>query len=229
MNSDVKRWVLDYICCPECRGSFMLTEIEGTDTEIAEGLLTCNQCKRVYPISRTIANRLGINSLELSTDSVDVSVGTTLHIRFINYGAPTHATLRTEGAAYTNFTYENLYVEAESEIKIDILPTAAPGAFDVQVISGYGMRRVAFSVKVILPEPEPVAEPEPAPEETKKAKPLNGSAVKKALLTAILPIIGLIILLVWILALPTASVVLMAVILYVIMLAGIVAAWLLAQ
>ena len=36
----------------------MLTEMEGNDTEIMEGLLTCTACKLVYPISSGIANLL---------------------------------------------------------------------------------------------------------------------------------------------------------------------------
>ena len=54
----MKRWVLDIICCPVCKGNFMLTEMEGNDTAIVEGLLTCTSCKRVYPISSGIANLL---------------------------------------------------------------------------------------------------------------------------------------------------------------------------
>ena len=54
----MKRWVLDIICCPVCKGTFMLTEMEGNDTEITEGLLTCTACKRVYPISSGIPNLL---------------------------------------------------------------------------------------------------------------------------------------------------------------------------
>lgn len=54
----MKRWVLDIICCPVCKGNFMPTEMEGNDTDIVEGLLTCTACKRVYPISSGVANLL---------------------------------------------------------------------------------------------------------------------------------------------------------------------------
>ena len=54
----MKRWVLDIICCPVCKGNFMLTEMEGNDTDIVEGLLICTSCKRVYLISSGIANLL---------------------------------------------------------------------------------------------------------------------------------------------------------------------------
>jgi uncharacterized protein YbaR (Trm112 family) len=54
----MKRWVLDIICCPVCRGTFIFTEMEGTDTDITEGQLTCQDCGRVYRIASGIANLL---------------------------------------------------------------------------------------------------------------------------------------------------------------------------
>ena len=54
----MKRSVLDIICCPVCKGNFMLTEMEGNDPDIVEGLLTCTSCKRESPISSGIANLL---------------------------------------------------------------------------------------------------------------------------------------------------------------------------
>ncbi len=163
-------------------------------------------------------NRLGINSLEISTDSVDVSVGTSLHVHIVNYGAPTHATLKTEGNAYTNFTYENLYVQDESEVRIDILPNASPGSFAMQMISGYGMHREEFLVNVLLPEPEPCVCEEPAVEERKPFR------VPPMVVNAVMPVLALVVLLLWIAVFPAAPAVLMAVIIYVIMLAGVLIA-----
>ena len=180
-------------------------------------------------IVEVLLNRLGINSLEISTDSVDVSAGTPLHIKFVNYGAPTHATLKTEGAAYTNFTYENIYVEAESEIKVDILASANPGSFEMQVISGYGMRRQAFTINVLLPEleeekkpadPEPVTKPKP----TKTHNPVKITGIVIAV-NLVAPILGLIVLLFWLLDSQAVNTTVMAVILYIIMLAGIIITW----
>ncbi len=57
----MKRQILDIICCPVCKGKFMLTEMEGNDRDIQEGILTCTACKRVYPISSGIANLLPDN------------------------------------------------------------------------------------------------------------------------------------------------------------------------
>ncbi|HJJ48592.1 MAG TPA: methytransferase partner Trm112 [Methanocorpusculum sp.] len=54
----MQRSLLDIICCPACRGRFILSEIKVNDTEIVEGLLTCSECKTVYPISDGIANLL---------------------------------------------------------------------------------------------------------------------------------------------------------------------------
>jgi len=54
----MKRWVLDVICCPECRGNFILSETKGNDIDITEGILTCIKCGRTYPISDGIANLL---------------------------------------------------------------------------------------------------------------------------------------------------------------------------
>ncbi len=179
------------------------------------------------PIVEVQLNRLGINSLEVSTDSVEVSASTALHIRIVNFGAPTHATLRTEGSAYTNFTYENLYVEAESEIKVDILPSANPGSFEMQVISGYGMRRSGFTVNVILPELEEKKEPvtaEPVQQKNKPA-PLTKIGWSVILINLIAPILGFIVLIFWILAPAAVNTTVMAVILYIIMLAGIIITW----
>jgi len=179
------------------------------------------------PIVEVQLNRLGINSLEVSTDSVEVSAGTTLHIRIVNFGAPTHATLRTEGSAYTSFTYENLYVEAESEIKVDILPSANPGSFEMQVISGYGMRRSGFTVNVILPELEEEKEcicDEPVQKQSKRA-PLTKVGVSVMLINLIAPVLGFIVLIFWIQAPEAVNATVMAVILYIIMLAGIIITW----
>ena len=182
-------------------------------------------------IVEVLLNRLGVNSLEISTDTVDVSAGTPLHIKFVNYGAPTHATLKTEGTAYTNFTYENIYVEAESEIRVDILASANPGSFEMQVISGYGMRRQAFTINVLLPELEEEKKPaEPEPVKNPKSKPakaLNHEKISGIVIAVnlVAPILGFIVLLFWILAPQAVNTTVMSVILYIIMLAGIIITW----
>ena len=57
----MKRWVLDYICCSECKGSLSLLESEGDETEVLTGTLTCTKCERVYSIAEGIADLLPDN------------------------------------------------------------------------------------------------------------------------------------------------------------------------
>jgi len=181
-------------------------------------------------------NRLGINSLEISTDSVEVSVGTALHIRITNFGAPTHATLKTDGAAFTSFTYENMYVDSESEILVPILPTASPGAFDMQVICGYGMRRAAFTINVIQSEAAAAGAAVLGVDAqdnllsayaNEKASSIEGKKGSPGLyiINLIAPVIGLIILLIWIFMPGLVSGLVMAVLLYLVMLVGIIVTW----
>jgi len=54
----MKRWVLDVICCPECKGNFILSETKGNDTDITDGTLSCEKCGRTYQISGGMANLL---------------------------------------------------------------------------------------------------------------------------------------------------------------------------
>ena len=174
-------------------------------------------------------NRLGINSLELSTDAVDVSAGTALHIRFVNHGSPTHATLRCEGSAYTDFTYENIYVEGESELEIKMKEDAGTGSFDMQVITGYGMRREAFTIHVIkscpVPSPEPVIFPEePVPEPKRKSSSLNAGAGKTVMIV-VMPVIAAVIIALWQYLPLNIDGLAMTIIVYLIMLAGVIIAW----
>ncbi|HJJ98628.1 MAG TPA: hypothetical protein O0X23_00205 [Methanocorpusculum sp.] len=175
-------------------------------------------------------NRLGINSLELSTDSVDVRAGTALHVRFVNHGSPTHATLRCETSAYTDFTYENIYVESESELEIKIKEGAGTGNFDMQVITGYGMRRGALTINVLEPCPTPSSEPAIFPgglaaEPTKRNISLNAGA-GRAVPILIMPIIAAIIIVLgqfcYHIDGPSMAI---TIIVYLVMLAGVVVAW----
>ncbi|HJK18416.1 MAG TPA: hypothetical protein O0W89_00960 [Methanocorpusculum sp.] len=173
-------------------------------------------------------NRLGINSLELSTDAVDVSAGTALHVRFVNHGSPTHATLRCEASAYTDFTYENIYVEGESELEIKMKEEAGTGSFDMQVITGYGMRREAFTIHVLKSCPAPVPEPVIFPEEPTE-DPKKGSFGQKAAMILIMPIIAAIIIALWQFGLLNIDGHAMTIIVYLVMLAGVIVAWRAAQ
>ncbi|MDR3101945.1 MAG: hypothetical protein LBU24_01715 [Methanocalculaceae archaeon] len=173
-------------------------------------------------------NRLGINSLELSTDAVDVSAGTALHIRFVNYGPPTHATLRCEASAYTDFTYENLYIEGEAELEIKIWEGVGSGSFDMQIITGYGMRREAFTINVLKSCPAKASDPvifleKPILRESEKRR---GSNAGKAAVTAVMPIItAAVIIALWKSLSLNADELVAAIIVYLLMLAGIILAW----
>lgn len=57
----MNRWILEYLCCPVCRGDLVLSETEGNDMEISEGTLTCTGCGKKYPIQNGIADLLPDN------------------------------------------------------------------------------------------------------------------------------------------------------------------------
>ncbi|HJJ38499.1 MAG TPA: methytransferase partner Trm112 [Methanocorpusculum sp.] len=57
----MKRWVLDMLCCPVCKGSFILSETKDNGNEISEGKLTCSVCGKCYPIENGIASLLPDN------------------------------------------------------------------------------------------------------------------------------------------------------------------------
>ncbi|MDO5847664.1 MAG: methytransferase partner Trm112 [Methanocorpusculum sp.] len=54
----MNRWILEYLCCPVCKGDLSLAETEGTETEISCGTLTCTGCGKSYPIENGIADLL---------------------------------------------------------------------------------------------------------------------------------------------------------------------------
>ncbi|HJJ38498.1 MAG TPA: hypothetical protein O0X42_00035 [Methanocorpusculum sp.] len=176
-------------------------------------------------------NRLGINSIELNSREAEVSAGTALHIKITNYGASTHVTLKTDGSAYTMFTYENIYLEAESEVIVPIRPDAETGSFSMHIISGYGLRDEEIIIKVIKPEPLPVRE---IPLDTQisswdKKKTKSNPKAGRVLVCAILPIIALVLILLWVFLFPALSPIMIVSVVYVLMLAGIALVWLSAR
>lgn len=192
-------------------------------------------------------NRLGINSIELTSREVEVSPGTVFHIKITNYGAPTHVTLKTTGSEYTNFTYENIYLESEAEVKVPIYAESPAGTFPMNIISGYGMRKEEVLVTVIKPHelpPQPMI-PEPMTNLEGEGIEVNHdvsdvleqygkaheklSPVCKILIIAILPIIALAFILVWILAFPWLNPIMVVSIIYAVMIAGIAITWVLSR
>ncbi|MCQ2376457.1 MAG: methytransferase partner Trm112 [Methanocorpusculum sp.] len=54
----MNRWILEYLCCPVCKGELTLLETEGAGTEISCGTLTCTKCGKSYPVENGIADLL---------------------------------------------------------------------------------------------------------------------------------------------------------------------------
>ncbi|MDR0439254.1 MAG: hypothetical protein LBH02_03430 [Methanocalculaceae archaeon] len=169
-------------------------------------------------------NRLGINSLELSTNVVDVSAGTSLHILFVNRGSPTHATLRCEASAYTDFTYENIYVEGELELEIKMKVDAGAGCFDMQIITGYGMRREAFTVNLLKPCPIPAPDSFIVPNES-IVDPKKTFVSGETVMIFIIPIVTAIIIVLWQFGYLNIDGYAMTIIVYLVMLVGVIIAW----
>lgn len=179
-------------------------------------------------------NRLGINSIEISHKDIEVSIGTPLHVKITNYGAPTHVTLKTDGSAYTPFTYENIYLEAQAEISIPILSSANDGSFILNVISGYGMRKAEVIVNVIKPQPEPIPEiplEEAVIRDERKTETCSFLQQKTGRIIGCLalPAVTLVWILVWFFCLPAIPAIAAIGIVFVLMLAGILITWLSAR
>jgi len=54
----MKRWLMDILCCPVCKGDILLTVTEENEEEIIEGSLRCDICHVDYPIHEGIPNLL---------------------------------------------------------------------------------------------------------------------------------------------------------------------------
>ncbi|MCQ1539223.1 Trm112 family protein [Methanocalculus taiwanensis] len=54
----MKRWLMDILCCPVCKGDIVLTVTEENEEEIIEGTLRCDACQVNYPIHEGIPNLL---------------------------------------------------------------------------------------------------------------------------------------------------------------------------
>ncbi len=166
-------------------------------------------------------NQRGINSLE-TPKQAEVEIGEDLELRLINHGHPVHLSLSAlNQKPYTNFIHENLYIDDEVSYSIPIREDAQEGAFDLEIIAGYGSRRSRFSVivKKAVEKVEPKAEPEP---------PRPAFAVPEQIKSppAILAIAALAAYAVWLLAFPSsAESVLLNVFAFLMLLGGFVAAW----
>ncbi|MDD4254707.1 MAG: hypothetical protein PHP59_04950 [Methanofollis sp.] len=107
-------------------------------------------------------NTRGINSIDLP-EPVSAAPGDTVLIRLVNEGSPLHLTLSAADAGrFTDFCHENLFVDTTAEVPIFIRKDVFPGAFDIEVITGYGTNRARLGVAV-SERPKPPAEEPPLP------------------------------------------------------------------
>ncbi|MGA2120616.1 MAG: hypothetical protein ABSG49_01080 [Methanoregula sp.] len=97
-------------------------------------------------------NRSGINSIDTPREKITAESGSSLRIRFLNHGAPIHITITSSNAGmFTDFFHENLYVVDESVLTIPIRKDSLEEAFDLEILSGYGVVKTQMQVHVIHP------------------------------------------------------------------------------
>jgi hypothetical protein len=95
-------------------------------------------------------NRSGINSIDLPRENVNVEVGTSVSLHFLNRGAPIHITASSSNASmYTDFFHENMYVVDESVLTIPIRKDSREGFFDLDIIAGYGAVKTGLRIHII--------------------------------------------------------------------------------
>jgi hypothetical protein len=95
-------------------------------------------------------NRSGINSIEVPKSPVQVEIGATLCLRFVNRGSPIHISVAsTNSGMFSSFFHENLYIVDETLFSIPISQECHEGFFDIEIITGYGVMKASFRVEVI--------------------------------------------------------------------------------
>jgi len=50
----MRRSLLDYLCCPQCKCGFELRVLEETEDQVSEGLLRCKDNRHLYPVVRSV-------------------------------------------------------------------------------------------------------------------------------------------------------------------------------
>lgn len=58
MKVNMKRDLMDILCCPICKGDLILESAQENDKEIVKGTLFCEKCNERYPINDGIPNML---------------------------------------------------------------------------------------------------------------------------------------------------------------------------
>jgi hypothetical protein len=95
-------------------------------------------------------NRSGINSIDTPREKVLAEPGTGLILKFLNRGAPIHITVTSSNAGlFTDFFHENMYIVDEAVLSIPIRKDCPEGAFDLEIIAGYGAVKVSLPVTVL--------------------------------------------------------------------------------
>jgi hypothetical protein len=166
-------------------------------------------------------NRRGINSIEAPL-AAEVMAGKSLDLALINHGHPLHLSVSASNAArFTPFMQQNLFVQGEGSLSIPVKGDAPAGTFDLEVMTGYGMRKAVLQVTVC-----PVTDRKP-PEE--KAPPPAPVRSPLALHRAVLPLLALGVLLYaawWILQKPDILSDILSVLSFLALLSAAILAWL---
>ena len=95
-------------------------------------------------------NRTGINSIDIPREKVLAEPGAGLVLKFLNRGAPIHITITSSNASmFTDFFHENMYIVDEAVLSIPIRKDCGEGAFDLEILAGYGAVKAALPVTVV--------------------------------------------------------------------------------
>ena len=95
-------------------------------------------------------NRTGINSIDIPREKVLAEPGAGLVLKFLNRGAPIHITITSSNASmFTDFFHENMYIVDEAVLSIPIRKDCSEGAFDLEILAGYGAVKAALPVTVV--------------------------------------------------------------------------------
>ena len=95
-------------------------------------------------------NRSGINTIDIPREKILAEPGTGLVLKFLNRGASIHITATTSNAGmFTDFFHENMYIVDEAILSIPIRKDCGEGAFELEIIAGYGAVKAAVPVSVI--------------------------------------------------------------------------------
>jgi hypothetical protein len=98
-------------------------------------------------------NRSGINTIDTPREKVLAEPGAGLLLKFLNRGAPIHITVTSSNAGmFTDFFHENMYIVDEGVLSIPIRKDCGEGAFELEIIAGYGAVKAALPVSVAVPQ-----------------------------------------------------------------------------